>query len=54
METFSANTEYIMCEECSGSTFQTIVPHPVWTDNKGNSVIQLDMIVLGGENGLNN
>jgi hypothetical protein len=53
MEVYSANTEYTACIECSGSTYTVDTPNPVWTDNKGNSVIQLNMVALGGENGLN-
>lgn len=54
----SANTETVICEVCcpceSGSTFTVIPPHPVWTDGRGTAVTQLNMITLGGENGLNN
>jgi len=54
----SAGTESFMCEVCcpceSGSTFTVIPPHPVWTDNQGIAVTQLNMVTLGGENGLNN
>ena len=48
----SANTESTVCVICSGNTFTVSPPHPVWTDNKGKAVIQLDAITLGG-NGLN-
>ena len=41
-----------VCVICSGNTFTVSPPHPVWTDNKGKAVIQLDAITLGG-NGLN-
>jgi hypothetical protein len=30
-----------------------IPPHPIWTDGYGTQVTELDMIVLGGPNGLN-
>ena len=50
--TISAGTEYIGCYTCDGEKRTIILPHPVWTDNKGNAVIQLDAITLGG-NGLN-
>ena len=50
----SANTEVLICEVCSGSTFTVEPPHPIWTDLYGNSVIQLNAITLGGMNGLNN
>jgi hypothetical protein len=55
----SANTETLVCVTCcpcdgsSGSTFSVIPPHPVWTDGYGTSVTQLNMITLGGINGLN-
>jgi len=54
----SANTEVFMCEVCcpctSGGTITSVVPpHPVWTDGQGTAVTQLNMVVLGGENGLN-
>ncbi len=40
----------------SGSTVVVAVnpPHPVWTDNYGTEVIQLNAVTLGGVNGLNN
>lgn len=54
----SANTQSLVCEVCcpceSGSTFTVLPPSPVWTDGRGTAVTQLNMIVLGGENGLNN
>jgi len=56
----SANTETFVCEICcecgaTGSTItQVTPPHPVWTDGYGTAVTQLNMIVLGGPNGLNN
>lgn len=55
MADYSANTETIICETCDGgaTVFTVIPPHPVWTDAKGNSITQLNAVVLGGENGLN-
>ena len=56
----SANTEVFVCEVCcecgaTGTTVNQITPpHPVWTDGYGTPVTQLNMIVLGGPNGLNN
>jgi hypothetical protein len=41
----------------SGGTLPagTVVPHPIFTNNDGNSeIIQLNAITLGGFNGLNN
>jgi len=55
----SANTEYTICEICCdcGSTGSTInlltPPHPVYTDGYGTPVTQLNMVVIGGPNGLN-
>jgi len=55
----SANTETLVCVTCcpcdgtSGSTFSVVPPHPVWTDGYGTPVTQLNMITLGGINGLN-
>ena len=54
----SANTETDFCQEIcveSGTTVVTITPpHPIWTDGYGTQVTQLDMVTLGGINGLNN
>lgn len=55
----SANTESFVCVTCcpcdgsSGSTFSVTPPHPVWTDEYGTPVTQMNMIVIGGINGLN-
>jgi hypothetical protein len=55
----SAGTEYEICEICCdcGSTGTTInlltPPHPVYTDGYNTPVTQLNMVVLGGPNGLN-
>ena len=29
------------------------LPHPVYTNGAGREIYQLDMVVIGGENGLN-
>jgi len=56
----SAGTEVFVCEVCcecgaTGTTVNQITPpHPVWTDGYGTPVTQLNMITLGGMNGLNN
>ena len=56
----SAYTEQIICvqvcDDRDGSTGVVAVnpPHPVWTDNYGTEVIQLNAVTLGGVNGLNN
>jgi len=54
----SANTESTICLEVCGPDGNTVIvvnpPHPVWTDAYGVPVTQLNMITLGGINGLNN
>ena len=56
----SAYTEQIICvqvcDDIDGSTVVVAVnpPHPVWTDNYGTEVTQLNAVTLGGVNGLNN
>lgn len=51
----SANTAYTLCTlDCSGNTITLEFPHPVWTNNYGNAVTQLNAVTLGGPNGLNN
>jgi hypothetical protein len=50
----SANTESTVCiVKCSGDTVSVVPPHPIWTDEYGTQVTQLNMITLGGPNGLN-
>lgn len=54
----SANTEVTVCEQIcdlSGGTIavQVIPPHPIYTDGYNTPVTQLNMISLGGMNGLN-
>ena len=54
----SANTAYDICEVCSDETVITVYnltpPHPIYTDGYGTPVTQLNMVTLGGPNGLNN
>jgi len=54
----SANTAYNICEVCSDETVITVYnltpPHPIYTDGYGTPVTQLNMVTLGGPNGLNN
>lgn len=54
----SSGTETDICQICVSGGTETAtfvnVPHPTWTDAYGRSVIQLNMIELGGQNGLNN
>jgi hypothetical protein len=53
----SANTEYNICEVCFDGTVVTVYnlepPHPIYTDGYGTPVTQLNMVTLGGPNGLN-
>jgi hypothetical protein len=50
----SANTEVLICSVCSGNTFTVEPPHAVWTDGQNKPIIQMNTVVLGGVNGLNN
>ena len=51
----NAGIEVTVCVElCDQSVVSVTPPHPVWTDGFGTEVTQLDMITLGGPNGLNN
>jgi hypothetical protein len=57
--TYSAGTftSYI-CQECSSggtinSTRALNTPHPSYTNEVGDVVVQLQMVTLGGPNGLN-
>jgi len=58
--TISAGTfTSLICRECpdgSGGTTATAeknTPHPTWTNSNGDAVVQLQMVTLGGQNGLN-
>lgn len=56
MANVSANTESTICvnnDNCAGSPYTIRPPHPVYGDLTGGTVTQLNMIVLGGQNGLN-
>ena len=51
----SVNNEYTLCiTDCNGDLIELTFPHPVWTNNYGTAVTQLDAVALGGPNGLNN
>lgn len=53
MGNVSANTETIICVvDCSGNTQTITPPHPVFSDLSGGTVTQLNMVQLGGQNGL--
>ena len=50
----SAGTEYFMCEWCPGEMpTAEAVPHAVYSNAQGRSVIQENSVALGGFNGLN-
>ena len=51
----SANTAYTLCTtDCDGNPVELEFPHPVYTNNYGNAVTQLNAVQLGWPNGLNN
>lgn len=53
MSNISANTENTICvTDCSGNTKTIIPPHPVFSDVTGGTVTQLNLVQLGGQNGL--
>ena len=57
-QTVTAGTEYTVCVICcpcdtSATVTSVPVPHPVWTSTDGKAVVQSNMVVLGGPNGLN-
>jgi len=51
-ETFSCNR----CTQTDNTIGATIVqlPHATWTNTRGEAVVLMDTVVLGGINGLNN
>ena len=54
MATTSANTEYLICIECSGTTSTKTTPHPIYGGLlSGDTVIELNAVLIGGRNGLN-
>lgn len=55
----SAGSETFSCKLCNlsdNTTSATItqVPHATWTNTRGEAVVLLDTVLLGGINGLNN
>ncbi len=47
--------EYELCvKDCDGNTVVLSLPHPVYTNEYGTAVTQLNAVELGGVNGLNN
>ena len=53
MASISANTEYLICIDCSGTTATRATPHPTYNDLTGGTVTQLNAVLIGGRNGLN-
>ena len=59
MATTSANTEVTICEYIctTGGTGSSVTvvkpPHPNYGDFTGGTVVQLNMVTIGGFNGLN-
>ena len=54
MATLSSGTATDICIICSGVTSLEPAPHPIYTNGGADVVVQLNMITLGGPNGLNN
>ena len=48
----SANTDYNVCVTCNGNAYTVETQHPVWTNQYGQTVIQMNAVQLGGTNGL--
>lgn len=59
MSTISAGTyDYTVCVICDSGSTETAksveVSHPTYVNDKGDTVIQTQMVTLGGFDGLNN
>ena len=52
MEDREVNQEQVECKICNDVAETQPTPHPVYTDGYGNSVTQMNAVVIGG-NGLN-
>ena len=49
----SANVETIICVyDCSGNTITVDTPHPTFSNGRGKDVVQMNLVQLGGQNGL--
>jgi hypothetical protein len=50
----SANTETKVCvTDCANNTATfTNTPHPTFTNGRGKSIVQMNLVQLGGENGV--
>jgi hypothetical protein len=44
---------YEDCITCSGNTYTVALPHAIYSNAQGRSVVQVDSVALGGFNGLN-
>jgi len=44
---------YEDCITCSGNTYTQAMPHAIYSNAQGRSVVQVDSVALGGFNGLN-
>ena len=44
---------YEDCITCSGNTYTQALPHAIYSNAQGRSVVQVDSVALGGFNGLN-
>ena len=54
MAVTSANTEYKICIDCSGTTSTVTTPHPTWGGTaSGDTVVELNFVLVGSRNGLN-
>lgn len=54
MGNVSANTETLICVfDCNGDANTVAPPHPVFMGVSGGTVTQLNLIEIGGQNGLN-
>ena len=51
--TQSGTIVYEDCITCSGNTYTQSLPHAIYSNAQGRSVIQVDSVALGGFNGLN-
>jgi hypothetical protein len=52
-EITNGNYTYEDCLNCSGSVTIEPLPHPVFTNGDGESVVQTTAVTLGGMHGLN-
>jgi hypothetical protein len=54
MPVLTANTEYLICRECSGTTVTVIPPHPTYSGTQsGTTIVQANLVLVGSQNGYN-